>query len=367
MGNDGTNVHEGSQCSYVILALSRRYQPGLKEVSVRPVSNYLVENLHGKENVGRSVADLRRAQRFRLPVAAREQFGVVRSYAENCAGLRLQPGDGIVPELGKITQHVSSGRRNRERIVRSREGAWRVIADSHPQLDDGVVVEHVSQRLGKGRKRVFLHVSGSDWKHFAEPQKHAEVSRGGQLKQGDFSPVLADAHPFAVESQDAGLATQRQKESFHFAEIIERGAHEYIRGKYATQVFVQLLFEQVRAQLQRTQRLLAASTTTLCEEPVPMAELMTRIQRYRTPCESRRVTPGLQKHHHHHHHYHNHLSAPVRKFRSRSASTSVPEGSMEQKLATVSEQLEQARLEPRLEPSLPAPPCPVPACPPTVW
>lgn len=82
--------------------------------------------------------------------------------------------------------------------------------------------------------------------------------------------------------------------------------------------------------------------------------------------ESRRVTPGLQKHHHHHHHYHNHLSAPVRKFRSRSASTSVPEGSMEQKLATVSEQLEQARLEPRLEPSLPAPPCPVPACPPTV-
>lgn len=73
--------------------------------------------------------------------------------------------------------------------------------------------------------------------------------------------------------------------------------------------------------------------------------------------EGRRATPGLQKHHHHHHHYHNHLSAPVRKFRSRSASTSISEGSTEQKLATVSEQLEQTRLEPSL---------PAPACPPTV-
>ncbi|KAH7975462.1 uncharacterized protein LOC119372516 [Rhipicephalus sanguineus] len=69
--------------------------------------------------------------------------------------------------------------------------------------------------------------------------------------------------------------------------------------------------------------------------------------------EGRRVASGLQKHHHHHHHHYNHLSAPVRKFRSRSTSMSAPDASStEQKLAAVSEQLQQARLEPS------------PACPP---
>lgn len=60
--------------------------------------------------------------------------------------------------------------------------------------------------------------------------------------------------------------------------------------------------------------------------------------------ESRRPLAGLQKHHHHHHH--NHLSGPLRKFRSRSASTSTTESGAEQKLAAVSEQLQHASLEP---------------------
>lgn len=68
--------------------------------------------------------------------------------------------------------------------------------------------------------------------------------------------------------------------------------------------------------------------------------------------EGRRVASGHQKHHHHHHHY-NHLSAPVRKFRARSTSMSSPDtSSTEQKVAAVSEQLQQARL------------AALPACPP---
>lgn len=68
--------------------------------------------------------------------------------------------------------------------------------------------------------------------------------------------------------------------------------------------------------------------------------------------EGRRVASGHQKHHHHHHHY-NHLSAPVRKFRARSTSMSSPDtSSTEQKVAAVSEQLQQARLKA------------LPACPP---
>lgn len=62
--------------------------------------------------------------------------------------------------------------------------------------------------------------------------------------------------------------------------------------------------------------------------------------------EGRKVASGLQKHHHHHHHHYNHLSAPIRKFRSRSSSMSNSDSSStEQKLAAVSEKLQQARID----------------------
>uniref|UniRef100_A0A1E1XQ00 Oxidative stress-responsive serine-rich protein 1 n=1 Tax=Amblyomma sculptum TaxID=1581419 RepID=A0A1E1XQ00_AMBSC len=82
------------------------------------------------------------------------------------------------------------------------------------------------------------------------------------------------------------------------------------------------------------------------QHPPAVDDLQTAFKKLKVnfTSESRRPVAGLQKHHHHHHH--NHLSGPLRKFRSRSASTSTTESSAEQKLAAVSEQLQHASLEP---------------------
>lgn len=82
------------------------------------------------------------------------------------------------------------------------------------------------------------------------------------------------------------------------------------------------------------------------QHPPAVDDLQTAFKKLKVnlTSESRRPVAGLQKHHHHHHH--NHLTGPLRKFRSRSASTSTTESSAEQKLAAVSEQLQHTNLEP---------------------
>ncbi|KAM7294764.1 hypothetical protein ISCGN_024270, partial [Ixodes scapularis] len=64
--------------------------------------------------------------------------------------------------------------------------------------------------------------------------------------------------------------------------------------------------------------------------------------------ENRRLAPGLQRHHHYHHHHHgNHLSGPLRKYRSRSTSTSSAEVPLDPKTAaTALERLPNTNLEP---------------------
>ncbi|CAN8001695.1 unnamed protein product [Ixodes hexagonus] len=66
--------------------------------------------------------------------------------------------------------------------------------------------------------------------------------------------------------------------------------------------------------------------------------------------ENRRLAPGLQRHHHYHHHHHgNHLSGPLRKYRSRSTSTScaeAPPGTDPKMAATALERLPNSSLEP---------------------